>query len=94
MKYFIQEVINDKGLQKTAGIKARDDIDRILLAEGYRPVHIEMDQNARNAASLPKRLGIHFEIRQKWAAGLKDLTAGDILLIQFPVSSHSVLIGG
>lgn len=94
MKYFIQEVINDKGLQKTAGIKARDDIDRILLAEGYRPVRIEMDQNARNAASLPKRLGIHFEIRQKWAAGLKDLTAGDILLVQFPVSSHSVLIAG
>ena len=92
MKYFIQELQDDEGLQKTAGIKARDDVDAILAAQGYQPIHIVVDQNKRKEAGSLESLKIHFEIGRIWKEALRDLGRGDTLVIQFPVSSHSVMI--
>lgn len=94
MNYFIQEVINDEGLQRSAGIKARDDIDAILLEKGFKPIRIEMDQNERSRAGALKRAAIHRDIAVRWKKELKALQKDDTLLIQFPVSSHSVLLAG
>lgn len=92
MKYFIQELQDDEGLQKTAGIKARDDVDAILASMGYAPLRIVVDQNRRKEAGSLESLKIHFQIGQIWKDALKDLGEGDTLVIQFPVSSHSVMI--
>jgi glycosyltransferase involved in cell wall biosynthesis len=92
LKYFIQELQDDEGLQKTAGIKARDDVDNILASMGYMPLRIVVDQNKRKEAGSLESLKIHYEIGRIWKEALQDLGEGDSLVIQFPVSSHSVMI--
>ncbi len=92
MKYFIQELQDDEGLQKSAGVKARDDVDSILEEQGFVPLRIVVDQNRRKEAGSLESLMIHAQIGKLWKDALKDLGEGDSLLIQFPVSSHSVMI--
>ena len=36
MKYYTKEIWNEEGYQRTAGIKARDDVDVILEKNGYK----------------------------------------------------------
>ena len=35
MKYYTKEIWSEEGYQRTAGIKARDDVDKILEKNGY-----------------------------------------------------------
>ena len=62
MKYFIQELQDDEGLQKTAGVKARDDVDGILASMGYAPLPVVVDQNRRKEAGSLESLKIHYQI--------------------------------
>ena len=40
MKYYTKEIWNEEGYQRTAGIKARDDVDVILEKNGYKGIEI------------------------------------------------------
>ncbi len=40
MNYYIREVQTNEGVQKTAGIKARDDVESILSANGYHAITV------------------------------------------------------
>ena len=48
MKYYTKEIWNEEGYQRTAGIKARDDVDRILEKNGYEAIEICMPQADRD----------------------------------------------
>ena len=47
MKYYTKEIWNEEGYQRTAGIKARDDVDVILEKNGYKGIEICMPQTDR-----------------------------------------------
>ena len=41
MRYIVSEVQYDSGVQRTAGTKARNDVETILSKEGYKKITIE-----------------------------------------------------
>ena len=43
MNYYVREIQTNEGVQKTAGIKARDDVEIILSENGYHAITVETD---------------------------------------------------
>lgn len=94
MMYFIQEIQSDNKIKKTAGTKARDDISTILSEIQCQKILLENDTEARKTASPIKKLKWHFDIRKLWQQKTTHLKQGDILIIQFPIVNHSLVLGG
>ena len=44
MNYYTKEIWNEEGYQRTAGIKARDDVDAILEKNGFKTREICVPQ--------------------------------------------------
>ena len=57
MKYFTKEIWNEEGYQRTAGIKARDDVDTILRKNGYEGIEICMPAADREGQNLLQKAG-------------------------------------
>ena len=94
MKYFTKEIWNEEGYQRTAGIKARDDVDTILMKNGYEGIEICMPAADREGQNLLQKAGYHFRLSRVWDECLSAVGAGDELVIQFPIVNHSVLLAG
>ena len=90
MNYFIKEVQTSEGVQKTAGIKARDDVESVLLANGFQSLTVETNLEKRKKANFLLSLYYHYDTSRKWNKVLNKLTKGDCLLIQFPVINHTI----
>ena len=91
MKYYTKEIWNEEGYQRTAGIKARDDVDKILEKNGYDSIGICMPSADREGQSLLEKAGYHLKLSRAWNECLKPVGKDDILVIQFPIVNHSVL---
>lgn len=91
MNYYVSEVQIDEGVQKTAGIKARDDVEGILSRNGFEPINIEFDGEQRKKEGFQK-IGAHFVVKNFWKKKVSKLKKGDTLLVQFPVINHSLLL--
>ena len=94
MKYFTKEVWNEEGYQRTAGIKARDDIDTILTMNGYKEIAVCVPDADREGQSIPEKAAYHFKLMRVFDKCLSPIGKGDILVIQFPIVNHSVLLSG
>ena len=94
MNYFIQEFQTDAGVQKTAGIKARDDVDAILADMGMNRISLSSFEEERTNGGLLKKLCGHLTVLNIWKKQLKRLCPGDKLFVQFPVLGHSVFLSG
>ena len=92
MKYFTKEIWNEEGYQRTAGIKARDDVDVILENNGFKGIEICTPETDRESQSLLQKAGYHFKLSKVWDECLSVTGRGDILVIQFPIVNHSVLL--
>lgn len=92
MNYYVREVQREDLVQRTAGVKARDDIERILSDAGYSPIVVEDRQTERAQMGRAKRMIMHFTAKNEWDHKLKELGKGDHLLIQFPVFSHTIFM--
>ena len=92
MKYYTKEIWNEEGYQRTAGIKARDDVDRILEKNGYEAIEICMPQADREGQNSLEKAGYHFKLSRVWNECLRTVGKGDILVIQFPIVNHSVML--
>ena len=92
MKYYTKEIWNEEGYQRTAGIKARDDVDKILEKNGYTGIEICMPQADRENQNSLEKAGYHFKLSKVWNECLEPVGNGDILVIQFPIVNHSVLL--
>lgn len=90
MNYFIKEYQN--GEAKTAGVKARDDIEILLLQKGFQPLEIEYNNRARINVKGVAKLTSHLAVCRIWKDGMKNLQQGDVLFVQFPVAAHSVFL--
>ena len=92
MKYYTKEIWNEEGYQRTAGIKARDDVDKILEKNGYAGIEICMPEADRENQNSIEKAGYHVKLSKVWNECLEPVGSGDILVIQFPIVNHSVLL--
>ena len=92
MKYFTKEIWNEEGYQRTAGIKARDDVDVILENNGFKGIEICMPGADRESQSILQKAGYHYKLSKVWEECLSAAVRGDVLVIQFPIVNHSVLL--
>ena len=92
MKYYTKEIWSEEGYQRTAGIKARDDVDKILEKNGYVSIEICMPSADRVGQSILEKAGYHLKLSKVWNECLKPVGKDDILVIQFPIVNHSVLL--
>lgn len=92
MNYYIREVQTSDELQKTAGIKARDDMEYILSGMNMEGIAIPSQNDARKKAKGISKILWHWKIRTIWRNHLKFLKAGDQIYIQFPIIEHSLLL--
>ena len=93
MKYFSKEIQKDGYIYKTAGVKARDDVDAILRDAGFKELLIPtVGDEDRKEAGKVKKLMAHFRIRNVWNKETKHMGKGDILVIQYPTIEHSIFL--
>lgn len=91
MNYFISEVQTDNNVQKTAGIKARDDIDQILKRQKYESLILNFRVNKSKINFFNKLMG-HFTNKKIWDKQLKRVKKDDLIAIQFPIIHHSIFL--
>lgn len=94
MNYYICERLESEKLNKTAGVKARDDMEAIFEELAAKPITIVCDWQSRQKAGAVKKLYWHKKIAKVWENALKHLKAGDWVYIQFPVVEHSIALAG
>ena len=92
MKYYTKEIWNEEGYQRTAGIKARDDVDKILEKNGYKSIEICMPEADRESQNSLEKAGYHLKLSKVWNECLTPVGQGDTVVIQFPIVNHSVLL--
>lgn len=94
MNYYICERTESEKLQKTAGVKARDDMEAIFEELEAQPIGIVCDWKSRQSVGAFKKLYWHKKIAKIWEDALENLKSGDCLYIQFPVVEHSIALAG
>ncbi len=94
MKYYISEYQLLENTQRTAGSKARDDVERVFESLGFEKIEIPANQENRRDANKFLKLKAHITIYKKWKKALENLKSGDSVIIQFPNIEHSILIPG
>ena len=92
MKYYSKEVQKADYIQKTAGVKARDDVEAILKEEGYKELKISTIVDDRKKTGKAKKLLAHFQVRSAWIKETKMIGKGDILFVQYPTIEHSIFL--
>ena len=94
MKYYTKEIWNEEGYQRTAGIKARDDVDSILDRNGFEAIEICVPAKDRSSQNIAQKALYHLALSRIWDKCLSVVGNADVLLIQFPIVNHSVLLSG
>lgn len=92
MNYYIREINESDGLQRTAGIKARDDIELIFKSLNITPIDIPCNQKNRQSGTNFNHLLYHKKIYKIWKNQLSILNSNDIVFIQFPIIEHSIFL--
>ena len=92
MDYFVTEYQTFENTERTAGIKARDDLKYIFLDCGINEIAIPGNTENREEMNAFRKLRQHFVIAKKWRESLKNLRAGDKIIIQFPNIEHSIML--
>ncbi|WP_300766239.1 hypothetical protein [uncultured Acetatifactor sp.] len=96
MEYYLEEIReeNDKRrVERHAGGKARADVAHTLDELGIKKIelyaHIDERKNAKNLSKIKW----HIVFARNLKRILKKLNKGDVLYLQFPLLSHSILQG-
>ncbi len=91
MKWVIREQ-QKKESEFNAGSKARNDVDTILVNEGYNPLvaNSELDESQ----GIVKKVWLQFSRCIEWNRCFQKLNADDTIVIQYPVRNHTVFFGG
>ena len=88
MKYYLFEASRNIGGSMTAGVKARCDVEDILAAEGYSRMTILQAEHPTD--STVNKMRASREIGSQWRQLCAKLKAGDVLVIQLPLSEHTL----
>ena len=90
MKWIIREQ-QKKESEFNAGSKARNDVDTILVNEGYKPLiaNSELDESQ----GLVKKVWLQFSRFNAWKKCFEKLNVDDTIVIQYPVRNHTIFFG-
>ena len=90
MKWIIREQ-QKKESEFNAGSKARNDVDTILVKEGYKPLVAisELDETQ----GIAKKIWLQFSRFNEWKKCFQKLNTGDTIVIQYPVRNHTLFLG-
>lgn len=86
-----EEQLTDKDVRKHAGGKAREDISKILAKCGIAEKVLLCPQIERKNAWPLKKIMFHIKVKKIWSEIIKELSEGDVLIIQFPLVNHTLL---
>ena len=87
MKYLLKEEI--RGEENTAGVKARDDIDEILICQLGYTVLDYVTENTESQTLIDNISG-HFRKSKEFEKATMVLKNGDELVVQFPMLADSI----
>ncbi len=88
MVYYIREIQTSEGVKKTAGIKARDDLECVFVDEGFHPIQIDGIET-RDLNKLEK-MSEYKRVYKQWKALVDSFNQGDKLIIQMPLIHHTL----
>lgn len=91
MNWIVDEVFSDK-TEPTAGGKARIDVQKIAVKNGFSLLPLAFNNRNREKSSAIKKIQYHIETVKAWENMLRKCEANDNVLIQLPTMSHSVLL--
>ncbi len=91
MKYYLKERPPLKKNLKNAANKARADVEKICLDEGYQRMDLIIPYS--DTGNFIKIIGDQIQNAHLWKKCLSTLKERDILFIQFPVKTHSIVLG-
>lgn len=91
MRYYLFETSRNIGGSMTAGIKARCDVEDILEAEGYSRMTVIQAESPTD--STINKIKASAEIGRQWTEISQKLHAGDVLVVQLPLSEHTLRFG-
>lgn len=90
--FFIKETVKSEN-RFNAGSKARQDADRILLSMGGHPVEVDISfMEDRTASGRSKKIYYHYIAYKAWKKAVRHIPGNSILILQFPVISHTVFL--
>lgn len=89
MKYYILEEVYNQLTLKTAGSKARWDVEDILKDKGYKEIIIKPDRNADENNFNIKN---HYSMMKIWENSLEILKKDDVLVLQFPLVNKCIFL--
>ena len=92
MKWTICEKTEDEYLKHTAGIKARDDLENIMIENGIKPIFMSSSGNRRNQLCIIQKFFYHIKLAKNWKNKLKQVKPEDTIFIQFPIRNHSIFL--
>lgn len=92
MNYYITECEAVNCKKRTAGIKARDDLDALFESFGMKQIIIGSSDQNRDNGNIIKKIISHYNVKKQWEKKLSILQNGDSLVIQFPMIEHSLFL--
>ena len=81
----------DPAQEKTAGNKARIDIEKILIEDRFQPLGITAPQMERRNSNRIRKILFHYEVKTCWTKSLSIVKTGDSVFLQLPLINHTVL---
>lgn len=88
--YFTTEYDEAAESKVNAGGKARQDICAILSDMGMSELRVKVPLGRGSRGGLGKIQG-HWEAYERWVSAVGGLRQGDILVVQFPATAHTLL---
>lgn len=92
MDWYICEKTEDEYLNRTAGIKAREDLDVIFKQCGMKMINLVVGEDTRTDAGIIRKIKGHIATKKYWEEKLACVHEGDTIYIQFPVRNHTVFL--
>ena len=91
MNYYVVETDKHKLVPKTAGVKARADVENIFKKNGFKAIEVPCLIEGRESKSGFGKLKAHYDVFKLWKNALKNMKKDDWLYIQFPLVEHTML---
>ena len=92
MNWVVIEEQHEKGSMMHAGGKAREDLNSILLSDGFKGLHIIAPRTDRSKKTLLIRLAYHFIFAQLWHKAIQVLGSEDVLILQLPILNDTLFL--
>ena len=90
MEYYLKEELHGGILEKTAFVKPKADVEKIMLMQGIKGLPVESSEEKRHNVTLFMKLFYHFATAKYLNRACDNLSSGDVLYIQYPLMGHSV----